>query len=209
MKKYLEQLRPNERRLVIGVGVVLILVANWALVWPHFSDWGNLTRRYEDAQKKLHLYQTAITMKPELESSVKKYENEGNFVAQEDQAVNFMTTIHSQAANCGFGIQSFGANTMRTNQFFVEQVQNITVSATEAQLVDFLYKIGSGNSLIRVRDLDLQPDQPHQRLNATIRLVASYQKNPKTPPPAEAPKKAAAAPTGAPPAVKPSTVKAK
>jgi len=29
-----------------------------------------------------------------------------------------------------------------------------------------------------VRDLTLQPDPPHQRLTADIRLVASYQKNP-------------------------------
>jgi hypothetical protein len=32
--------------------------------------------------------------------------------------------------------------------------------------------------MIRVRDLELQPDPPHQRLNANIKLVASYQKNP-------------------------------
>ena len=67
---------------------------------------------------------------------------------------------------------------MHTNQFFVEQVQNINVLATEDQLVDFLYKLGSASSMIRVRDLTLQPDPPHQRLTADIRLVASYQKNP-------------------------------
>ncbi len=43
--------------------------------------------------------------------------------------------------------------------------------------MDFLYKLGSGASMIRVRDLELQPDPPRQRLSANIRLVASYQKN--------------------------------
>jgi type II secretory pathway component PulM len=198
MKKYFDQLRPMERRLVIGVGVVLLLVANWVLVWPHFSDWGKLTRRYEDAQRKLKLFQTAVAQKPELEKSVKAYESEGEFVALEDQAINFMRTIQSQASASGFGIQNYSRSMMRTNQFFVEQIQNISVSATEPQLVDFLYKIGSGTSMIRVRDLELQPDQPRQRLNANIRLVASYQKNPKPAAPA----------AGAPPA-KPSTAKAK
>ena len=58
------------------------------------------------------------------------------------------------------------------------QVQNINVLATEEQLIDFLYKLGSGASMIRVRDLELQPDQAHQKLSANIKLVASYQKNP-------------------------------
>ena len=41
MKKYLSQLRPLERRLVVGVAVVLLIVLNWAFIWPHFSDWSN------------------------------------------------------------------------------------------------------------------------------------------------------------------------
>ena len=44
--------------------------------------------------------------------------------------------------------------------------------------LDFLYNLGSGNSLIRVRDLQLSPDAPaRQQLGGTVKLVASYQKN--------------------------------
>ena len=179
MKKFFAHLRPMERRLVIGVGVVLLIVLNAVFVWPHFADWGNLTNRYTDAQRKLKTYQTALAQKPELEKSVKIFESDGEFVAQEDQAISFLRTIQSQASASGFGIENSSRSLMRTNQFFVEQVQNITVQATEEQLVDFLYKIGSGASMIRVRDLTLQPDQARQRLSANILLVASYQKNPK------------------------------
>ena len=31
--------------------------------------------------------------------------------------------------------------------------------------------------MIRVRDLELQPDGTHMKLNASIQLIASYQKN--------------------------------
>ncbi len=200
MKKYFDQLRPLERRLVIGVGVVLLIVLNWVLVWPHFADWSKLTNRYEDAQHKLKLYQTAVAQKPELEQQVKQFESEGEFVALEDQAINFMQNIQQQASASGFGIDRFNPRSlMHTNQFFVEQIQNIIVRATEPQLVDFLYKLGSGSSMIRVRDLELQPDQPRQRLTASIKLVASYQKNPK---------KATSAPAAA-PAAKTSNAKAK
>jgi hypothetical protein len=41
--------------------------------------------------------------------------------------------------------------------------------------------------MIRVRDLELQPDTPRLHLNANIRLVASYQKNPAAPARAAAP----------------------
>jgi hypothetical protein len=66
----------------------------------------------------------------------------------------------------------------RTNQFFIEQLQNITVMARDEQLVNFLYNLGSGNSLIRVRDLSLHPEGTRLQLVANIRLAASYQKNP-------------------------------
>ena len=180
MKKYLDQLQPQERRLVIGVGVVVLIVLNWWFVWPHFSDWSNLDARLNSASAKLKSYQAMLAQKPELEKQLRKYESAGEVVAPENQAIDFMRTIQAQAAACGFGIQNFNAHSlMSTNQFFVEQVQNINVVATEPQLVDFLYKIGSGNSMVRVRDLELQPDQPRQRLSANIRLVASYQISPK------------------------------
>ena len=180
MKKYFSQLRPLERRLVIGVGVVVLIVLNWWFVWPHFSDWNDLGARLDGADAKLKSYRAMLAQKPELERQLKKYESAGEFVAPENQAIDFMRTIQAQAAASGFGIQNFNSHAlMQTNQFFVEQVQNITVLTTEPQLVDFLYKLGSGNSMIRVRDLELQPDQPRQRLAANIRLVASYQINPK------------------------------
>jgi Tfp pilus assembly protein PilO len=179
MKKYFDQLRPGERRLVIGVGVVLILVVNYVYVWPHFSDWGRLTDRLDSARTRLTLYQTAVKQKPDLEKSVKHYQTEGQFVALADQAVNFMRSIQQQASASGFGIQDYSPSIMRTNDaFFVEQQQTIRFTATEEQIVDFLYKLGSGPSMVRVRDLELQPDSPHQRLNANIKLIANYQKNP-------------------------------
>jgi len=77
-------------------------------------------------------------------------------------------------------LQNTSRQITRTNDvFFIEQIQNINVLATDDQLVDFLYQLGSGASMIRVRDLELQPDQPRQHLNGNIKLVASYQKNPK------------------------------
>lgn len=177
MKKYFEQLNPMERRLVVGVTVVVLLVLNFVFIWPHFSDWGKLSRRLSTARSKLQLYQSATNKIPALEADVKKYENAGEFVAPEDQSINLMRTIQSQSVQSHVNIINTSRQLTRAEDpFFVEQVQNITVLAKEEDLVDFLYKLGSGSSMIRVRDLELQPDPPRQRLSANIRLVASYQK---------------------------------
>jgi hypothetical protein len=178
MKKFFAQLRPLERRLAVGVLVVLILVLNWVFIWPHFSDWSNLRHRLAEAQSKLNLYQTTILQTSHYQAQVKAFETQGNFVALEDQSINFLRTIQSQAQANGVTIVNPGRSLTHTNDaFFVEQIQNITVSATDDQLVDFLYKLGSDVSMIRVLDLELQPDPPRQKLNGKIKLVASYQKN--------------------------------
>ena len=133
-------------------------------------------------------YQATIVQATNYQAQVKSMEGQGEFVALEDQAINFMRTIQAQAEASGVGRANYSRSIMHTNDaFFIEQVQNINVVATDQQLVDFLYKLGSGASMIRVRDLELQPDGPRQHLNANIRLVASYQKNPAAPAGAAAP----------------------
>ena len=181
MKKYFMQLRPLERRLAMGVLVILFLVLNAVFIWPHHSDWGTLQNRLDVAKRKLKLYQTGIAQKPAYESQIKSLQSQGESVAAEDMSVNMLRTIQNQSAQSGVGIVNTSRQITRTNDvFFVEQVQNINVVADDKQLVDFLYKLGIDASMIRVRDLELQPDVPHQHLNANIRLVASYHKNPPT-----------------------------
>ncbi len=178
MKKYFAQLRPLERRMAVGVLVIFIVVLNWVFIWPHFSDWGNLQRRGDDARRKLKLYQTAIAQTDAYQKQVNSLQSQGEFVALENQGVNMLRTIQSQSMQSGVGIVNTSRQITHTNDaFFVEQVQNINVLGDDKQLVDFLYKLGSGASMIRVRDLELQPDAAKQHLNANIQLVASYQKN--------------------------------
>jgi len=178
MKKFFAQLRPLERRLAVGVLVVFILVLNWVFIWPHYTDWSNLHNRLEGARQKLALYQTTILQTSNYQAQVNAFQSQGEFVATEDMSINFLRTIQSQALASQVQMGSMSRPMTRTNDaFFVEQIQNINVTATDDQLVDFLYKLGSGASMVRVRDLELQPDPPHQKLNANIKLVASYQRN--------------------------------
>jgi hypothetical protein len=132
----------------------------------------------DTARKNLARDQEVIAQASGYDAQVKSLANQGEFVPTEDMAINFMRTIQSQSAASGVGIVNTSRQLTHTNEFFVEQVQNINVIATDSQLVDFLYKLGNDASMIRVLDLELQPDAAKQHLNANIQLVASYQKNP-------------------------------
>jgi len=194
-------LRPFEKRLVVGVAAVLFIVLNAWFVFPHFSDLAQAQKQRDDALEKIKRWQVEIDQEPNYRKQIRELESESQAVPTEDQAIQFSRAIQMQQAQSGVNITSTSKQTVRTNQFFLELTQQVSVESGEAQLVDFLYNLGSGNSLIRVRDLALHPNAPRQALSGNVKLVASYQKNP--------PKKAApaASPPGA--AAKMVTSKAK
>ena len=194
-------LRPFEKRLVVGVAAVLFVVLNAWFVFPHFSDLGQAQDQRADALKKIERWQVEIDQEPTYRRQIRELESEGQSVPAEDQQNQFSRAIQMQQAQSGVNITSTSKQTVRTNQFFLELTEQVSVEAGEAQLVDFLFNLGSGNSLIRVRDLALHPNPPRQALSGNVKLVASYQKNP--------PKKAAPAGSSPTPGAKMATATAK
>lgn len=212
MNTYLSKLNSSERRFVVAVGMAFFLVINIFWVWPHFSDWTAIRGRLETANTTLATFDAAFQKTNNIAKEVEKMQRGGGNVPPEDQAVAFLRTIQTQAAQSGVAIGGNGRLITRTNQFFMEQIQTITVAAGEKQLVDFLYNLGSGDSLVRVRDLSVRPDPPRQQLQANITLIASYQKNVKVAAapaakPAPAPVPTKTAPPAAPDNSKPATPK--
>ena len=204
MTSYLDRLnlRPFEKRLVVGVAAVLFVVFNAWFVFPHFSDLAKAQDRKADALKKLARWQAEVDQIPKYRAAISSLA-EGLEVPAEEMASQFALAIQAQEAQSGVSVTGNSRTTTRTNEFFLELTQSIGVQSGEPQLVDFLYNLGAGSSLIRVRGLTLRPDQQRQKLSANVTLVASYQKNP--------PKKPAAAgqPAAAePPPLPPKTVKA-
>lgn len=188
-------LRPFERRLVVVVGIILFVVVQVWFVWPHFGDYGKLRAREREAERKLAQFNAELAQKDKFAAEVKRLEGEGLAVPPEDQATDLLRAVDTQARQAGVAVQSSARPLTTTNQFFLERSQTITTLSGEDGLVNFLYNLGAGHSLIRVRDLSLRPDQTRMKLTANIKLVASYQKNP---PRAAAPG-AAASPAPVPP----------
>jgi len=185
-----------ERWIIIVVIVGVFAIVNFVFVLPRLNDWGKLTNRMGEAQAKQKKYEDMIAQTTTFSNQISKLEGENSAVPQEDQAVNFLTAIQNQAAQSGVTVIANNRQPERTNQFFLERAQSLTVQSGEPQLVNFLYQLGTGSSLIRVRALSIRPDAPRTALSATVTLIASFQKKPsvKSPPPPAGAKPAVAAP---------------
>jgi Tfp pilus assembly protein PilO len=177
MKTYLDNLRPLEKRVVVGVAVMAFVVFNFWFVAPHFSDWEQVGFRRQKAEEKLELYRSEIAQLRTYNARIKELSSDAYQVPAEDQSLHFATEVQTKAALSAITFSSVSRVTERTNiPFFLEKSITVTATAREQQLIDFLYSLGSSNSMIRVRDLALRPDLPRQQLSAQIQLVASYQK---------------------------------
>jgi Tfp pilus assembly protein PilO len=179
MMSYLDKLnlRPFEKRLVVGVVAVLFIVFNAWFVFPHFSDLSEAKARKAKAQEKLDKWQKECDQIPKYRAAIASIVGESQDVPPEDQQYQFSSTVQMKQAQSGVTVDSTGRPTTQTNDFFVKLTQTIGVRSEEPKLVDFLYNLGASGSLIRVRGLTLHADPPKHQLIATVTLVASYQKN--------------------------------
>src|SRR5437016_14432692 len=68
-------------------------------------------------------------------------------------------------------------NASKPNEFFEEQTLHLGVNPTgDKELVDFLVAIGNSDLMVRVKELNLNPDQGGYKLMGSMNLVASFQK---------------------------------
>ena len=113
-------------------------------------------------------------------------------------------TINNLTAANGVRVTRLGRTTTKTNEFFQEYTMRVDFSSKESNIVNFLWKLGESDSMVRVSDLLVKPDKNRYRLDGWMNLTASYQKDIKAPrprPAAEAKPKSEAAKQDAKPTV--------
>jgi Tfp pilus assembly protein PilO len=189
-------LRPQERRLIAFVLIVVFVVLNIWLVWPHFSDWGQIQMRRERAQRTLRTYQSEQGKIKAYQVKLRELESAGSTVIPEEQELDLVRFVDTQARMNGLLViqldpRPHTSSGTQTNRFFEEQYVTLHATSDNEQLINFLGSLASTNSLIRVKDLSLKTaDASATRLDEQMTLVASYQRKP--------PSKNAPAPTSAP-----------
>jgi len=177
-------LRPQEKRIIVVIAIIVFVVLNLVLVFPHFKDYGNY-------RKQLAGTLLAVTN----ETRIIKLDNQpGGLREQLDQlqngmggsvstkAIELQKTITDQAS--GVFIPTIGGVTPThigpeslADKYFESESIRMVVQAAEDPLVKFLYNVGNDPAMIRVRELELHPlDNNRYKLNASITFTADYQR---------------------------------
>jgi hypothetical protein len=211
MSGYLEtfnQMKPQERRFVVIVGLVVFVIINWLAIWPHFGDLGIAQTQMAKAETDIARDRKEIAHKQEYIAAINRLMQSGYDVEQDDQASSFSRRLQEIATDSGVEVESIGRPVVHTNDpFFVEQEVGINALCNETNMVHFLYSLGSENSMMRVRAVSLRPDQKREALSAALTVVASYQKTqPVRSTGAVAPPAKPGAPPGPPPVGRPVSV---
>ncbi len=178
MKKYWEQLQPLERRWVAFILIALFILFNWWMVWPHFHDWGKADLRIVKANDLMDKYRAELKNEPAYKARIGELSADtSSEIKDEDQAIDLVRFYTGRANSNQVQVTSNSRITTRTNDpFFVDNEMQLNVVGRENHIVDFLYSLSAGNSIVRVRALSLRPDATHQQINANMSIVASYAK---------------------------------
>ncbi|MCI0746104.1 MAG: hypothetical protein L0Y58_11925 [Verrucomicrobia subdivision 3 bacterium] len=174
-------LTPQERRLVVFVSLAVFVVLNIWLVWPEFGRVAFWEQKRKGAITTLNRFNAEVKRKSEYQAQLEKLQEQGGYIATDEQALALSKDVANQAALSGVVVNRYDpaprATSGRTNAFFEEQGLVITVTTGEKELVDFLYNLGA-RGLIRVKSMSLSPDPTRMKLQGSITLVQSFQKKP-------------------------------
>ncbi len=171
-------LSSGERRLVMVVLVVLMLALAW-MVWGMIPSPGVTQNKITKAQTQLNSFTNEISKISHYKSTIQTLEGLGSAVIPIEQEVNMRRAINNLTAANGVRVTRTWRMTTKTNEFFLEKSMRIDFSSKESDIVNFLWKLGGSDSMVRVSDMRVRPDKNRYRLDGWMNLTASYQKDPK------------------------------
>jgi hypothetical protein len=194
MSSFVESLnlRPQEKRLIVGIGVIAFIVLNYLFVLPHFKDYAKMKWELGGILRTNAMYSEEIAKDNNPTNGYKWKLRElakggaDSSALQYSKAIQLQTTIARKAQEAGVSVQTYDPvnlvhlGTNVASQFFESESIRISIEANETNLVDFLYNVGNDPAMIRVREWDLHPlDANRYKLKGQITLTADYKKSDK------------------------------
>jgi Tfp pilus assembly protein PilO len=166
----------GERRVVMFVLVVLIVVLA-VMAFDMIPKPEQTKVKINKINRELKSWQKERDSVDSYKLEIKDLEGMSSAVVKEEQEVDMSRTINRLEALSGINVSRQSTVTTETNVFFLEKSMRIYFSGKESQIVDFLFKLGEGDSLVRVGEMRISPDKNRYKLEGQMELTASYQKN--------------------------------
>src|ERR1051326_4369661 len=121
-------LRPQERRLVIFVAVVVFEALNWFFVRQCFGERGRYQQRMKHADKDIKKFNDEIQRKPVYIKQISELSKQGGQVSTEERATSLTREVDNQANAAGMGVQNLSppkrTSDASTNPFFEEHAKS-------------------------------------------------------------------------------------
>jgi len=166
----------GERRVVMFVAVVLIGVLAW-MAFDMIPKPEQTNVKINKINRDLKSWKIERFKVDSYNKQINELEGMSSAVVQEEQEVDMSRTINKLEASSGINVSRQGRVNTETNNFFIEKSMRIDFSGKENQIVDFLWKLGESDSLVRVSEMRVRPDKNRYKLEGWMELTASYQKN--------------------------------
>ena len=166
----------GERRVVMFVAVVLISVLAW-MAFDMIPKPEQTNFKINKINRDLKNWKVERFKVDSYKKQINELEGMSSAVVQEEQEVDMSRTINKLEASSGINVSRQGRVNTETNNFFIEKSMRIDFSGKENQIVDFLWKLGESESLVRVSEMRVRPDKNRYKLEGWMELTASYQKN--------------------------------
>ncbi|MFT4587982.1 MAG: hypothetical protein ACI9VS_001194 [Candidatus Binatia bacterium] len=171
-------LRPGERRLIVIVAIVTFVVLNFLFVWPHSKKWKTSLTELDAAKTELVDYQATVAELDSTSLELTSVESGGATLLNDAEPEHLLRTIQNETTRHGVNVQRYDGQSesaLGTNNLFIERMLPIQyINTADTNLVALLVSVGSGNSLIRIRDLTISTDPSRTKLHGRITFVASY-----------------------------------
>ena len=177
-----------ERRLVMSVVVVLMVVLAW-MAFTSIDDPGETNAKIVKAKNNITKFNAEIAKDAGYKKRIAELEGMNSAVENRNQEVDLRSKVARLKRESGLNIYDFGKQTSKPGDFFVEQSMRIQFNGKEEQIVNFLMRLGGDeDSLMRISRFSVSPDGQSNptKLRGLATVTASYQKDYIAPPAEEA-----------------------
>ena len=101
-------LKPQERRWVVIVVLVVFVLLNFLFVWPNFGSLSRSEQGLRDTKALLKKYNDEISRQSLYARQLRELQEGGQFIANEEQGLRLSQEVNNQAALTGVGAAVVG-----------------------------------------------------------------------------------------------------